>query len=75
MRLNRTRIALVGLLILGIVMSGSVLLAASNEVNRTRGDFCGYLAVHVAVLRGEPPSPARVSDARADRQLEERLGC
>ena len=52
----------------------AVLLAATNEVNRTRGDFCIWASVHVATFP-QHPTPEQERDLRADIQLVRLLGC
>ena len=67
--------ALAVLLALGIVLSGFELVSSANEVDRIRGDFCDWSAVHYRVLTAQPPSAARTADAASDARLMRELGC
>lgn len=67
--------ALAVLLATGIALSGAEMVSSANEVNRIRGDFCDWSAVHYRVLAAEPPSAARAADASSDARLMRELGC
>jgi hypothetical protein len=63
------------LLLIDIVLNAAVLVSASNEVDRVRGDFCSWARVHAQAAASSPPSPAHSADAASDRLLVQRLGC
>ena len=67
------RRAYLTLLVIGILLNAAVFLAASNEVNRVRSDFCAWAAVHVA--ENTHSTRAQRADLASDQQLEQRLGC
>ena len=67
--------ALTMLLLIVMLLTASSMWFAANAVNRIRGDFCDWAAVHVRTAQAPPHTVRAIEDAKADRQLATRLGC
>lgn len=63
------------LLVIGILLNAAVLFAATNEVNRTRDDFCLWAQTQIHIREAQTPSKVNTEIIRSDEQLLSKLHC